>query len=200
MIENRHLSASTLDINGDLWVIGGIDDNIQNQTDNSVTTEVYEYRPEGNGLWRSGYELPGLLRDFGIQSQCVLQINSSHVFMAGGFSDVARNCDKLTDQLSPDGNDVNPRNQDSEGPDSVFDPCRYKGEQGAVEFNFTDPDFFNGGGRELAVAWMYNGITNSWRLLPSMSTPRDRPGCSLLPNDEDGSVCTYTCWFNIGRV
>ena len=53
MAKKRYYASSTLDKNGNLWVLGG--------TANSTTadsTEVYEYKSEGKGRWRKGYPLP----------------------------------------------------------------------------------------------------------------------------------------------
>ena len=37
------------------------------------------------------------------------------------------------------------------------------------------------GGKVFSNAWMYDG--NQWNDLPDMSTPRDRPACSLVESD-----------------
>ena len=37
------------------------------------------------------------------------------------------------------------------------------------------------GGKVFSNAWMYDG--NQWNDLPAMSTPRDRPACSLVESD-----------------
>ena len=53
MIKKRYLASSTLDKNGNLWVLGGTAN-----SSNADSTEVYEYKPGGKGLWRKGYPLP----------------------------------------------------------------------------------------------------------------------------------------------
>ena len=91
LTEKRYQAASVLDVNGDMWVLGG--------TSNSSaadSTEIYNYKPprrtldqleagEG-GTWRKGFPLPEALRDTGLQSQCTVKINSTHIFMAGGYA------------------------------------------------------------------------------------------------------------------
>ena len=80
MTQKRYYGASVLDPNGDMWVLGGTAN-----SSNADSTEVYQYKPRPrSGRWRKGYPLPTALRDTGIESQCNVRINSSHVFMAGG--------------------------------------------------------------------------------------------------------------------
>ena len=83
MTQKRHQAASVLDKNGDIWVLGG--------TSNSSaadSTEIYNYRPasRGYGRWRKGFPLPQALRDTGLQSHCTVKINTTHIFMAGGYA------------------------------------------------------------------------------------------------------------------
>ena len=81
MSKKRYYGASVLDPNGDMWVIGGTANSF-----NADSTEVYQYKPRPrSGTWRKGHPLPTSLRDTGIESQCTVRINSSHVFMAGGM-------------------------------------------------------------------------------------------------------------------
>ena len=81
MTQKRYYGASVLDPNGDMWVLGGTAN-----SSNADSTEVYQYKPRPrSGRWRKGYPLPTALRDTGIESQCNVRINSSHVFMAGGM-------------------------------------------------------------------------------------------------------------------
>merc|ERR1711935_145106 len=87
MAQKRHLATSVLDVNGDMWVLGG--------TANSSaadSTEIYNYKPpdSGFGRWRKGFPLPAALRDTGLQSHCSVKINRTHIFLAGGY---ARNFD-----------------------------------------------------------------------------------------------------------
>ena len=80
MTQKRYYGTSVLDPNGDMWVLGGTAN-----SSNADSTEVYQYKPRPrSGRWRKGYPLPTALRDTGIESQCNVRINSSHVFMAGG--------------------------------------------------------------------------------------------------------------------
>ena len=53
MTHKRFYPSSTLDKNGNIWVLGGTAN-----SSNADSTEVYEYKPGGNGLWRKGYPLP----------------------------------------------------------------------------------------------------------------------------------------------
>ena len=81
MTQKRYYGTSVLDPNGDMWVLGGTAN-----SSNADSTEVYQYKPRPrSGRWRKGYPLPTALRDTGIESQCNVRINSSHVFMAGGM-------------------------------------------------------------------------------------------------------------------
>ena len=95
MGQKRHLSASVLDPNGDMWVLGG-------SSNSSVadSTEIYQYKPEsrGFGRWRKGFPLPPDLRDTGVESHCSVSINSTHKFLGGGY---ARNYD-FTDTVKND--------------------------------------------------------------------------------------------------
>ena len=81
MTQKRYYGASVLDPNGDMWVLGGTAN-----SSNADSTEVYQYKPlPRSGRWRKGYPLPTALRNTGIESQCNVRINSTHVFMAGGM-------------------------------------------------------------------------------------------------------------------
>ena len=81
MTQKRYYGTSVIDPNGDMWVLGGTAN-----SSNADSTEVYQYKPRPrSGRWRKGYPLPTALRDTGIESQCNVRINSSHVFMAGGM-------------------------------------------------------------------------------------------------------------------
>ena len=53
-------------------------------------TEVYDYKPNSLGKWHKGFPLPDFLQKGGISSQCVVTMNSTSVFMAGGFTDPFR--------------------------------------------------------------------------------------------------------------
>ena len=174
MSEKRYLTASAVDENGNFWILGGTAPDSRNESLNSVTTEVYEYRPDGQGQWTFGYELPSVLRDVGTQSQCVVRINSTHFFMAGGFADVYKNCDTLEDQSSSETDSRNPRTGDSRNP-------------GDIVCNPRDRIDISGGGVQLANAWMFDG--ESWKGLAKMSISRDRPACTLFLDEKD-SVST----------
>ena len=83
MAQKRHLSASLLDPNGNMWVLGG--------TSSSSTfdaTEIYQYKTKsrGFGRWRKGFPLPPALRDTGIEGHCAVSINSTHKFLVGGYA------------------------------------------------------------------------------------------------------------------
>ena len=87
MGQTRHLSASILDPNGDMWVLGG-----SSNSSAADSTEIYQYKPQsrGFGRWRKGFPLPPDLRDTGVESHCSVSINSTHKFLGGGY---ARNYD-----------------------------------------------------------------------------------------------------------
>ena len=81
MDKKRYYPASAL-IEDNLWIIGGSDG-----SDHSKITEMYEYKPNGLGKWNKNLPLPIELQKSGISSQCVVTLNSSSVFMAGGYQD-----------------------------------------------------------------------------------------------------------------
>ena len=81
MEEKRYYSDSALTPKGNLWIIGGTNGSFQ-----SRITEVYDYQPNSLGNWHKGFPLPDDLLKGGISSQCVVQVNSTSVFMAGGFT------------------------------------------------------------------------------------------------------------------
>ena len=78
MIEKRHLAASVLDPSGNFWMLGGTDGSSA-----AESTEIYEYERKG---WRKGFPLPLALRDTGLQSHCAVRLNSTHMFISGGFA------------------------------------------------------------------------------------------------------------------
>ena len=80
----RKFSGSVLDQNGDFWILGGSG----GYNDASDSTEIYNYQSavRGFGRWRKGFPLPTELRDTGLESQCSVKINSTHIFMAGGYA------------------------------------------------------------------------------------------------------------------
>ena len=65
MEQPRFRASSTLDKNGFLWILGGI-----NNSNTLRTTEVYSSNQK---RWRDGYQLPPALRDTGIDSQCTVR-------------------------------------------------------------------------------------------------------------------------------
>ena len=80
MQDKRHYSNSALTPDGNLWIIGG-----SHGSKRSKITEVYEYQPNSLGKWRNDLPLPIELQKSGIDNQCIVTVNSTHVFMAGGF-------------------------------------------------------------------------------------------------------------------
>ena len=141
MGEKRYNPASAL-IEDNLWIIGGSDG-----LDHSKITEMYEYKPNGLGKWNKNLPLPIELQKSGISSHCAVTLNSSSVFMAGGYQDAYR---IITNE-------------------TIFDE---------IEAPIA-------GGKQLFNSWMFDG--SSWKALAKMSTPRDRPACSLM-HMNDGSV------------
>ena len=140
MEEKRYQTASAISPKGNLWIIGG-----SNGSNQSKTTEVYDYQRNGLGNWHEKLSLPAELEKGGVSSQCVVTINSTNVFMAGGYVGHYRIIDKDTDI------------------DEIEAPIV--------------------GGRNLNNAWMFDG--SNWKALAIMSTPRDRPACSLVHMDDD---------------
>jgi hypothetical protein len=72
MAHRRFYASSVLNKDGNLWVLGGTAEDKA-----SDTTEVYEYRPKGEGTWRTGPPLPDDYRDTGIESHCTVRYISS---------------------------------------------------------------------------------------------------------------------------
>ena len=140
MEEKRYYSDSAL-MNGNLWIIGGSDG-----SNHSKITEMYDYKPNGLGEWKKNLQLPTELQLSGISSHCVVTLNSSNVFMAGGYQSAYR---IITNETI----------------DEIEAPIA--------------------GGITLSNSWMFDG--SSWKALAKMSTPRDRPACSLM-HMNDGSV------------
>ena len=84
MNEKRYLAASVLDEDDNMWVLGGYEDTDPSEVTTSKTTEVFQYSPPPRqGRWRRGSPLPSSLRDTGLESHCALNLNKTHVFMAG---------------------------------------------------------------------------------------------------------------------
>ena len=65
MMVPRLFAKSSLDEDGNLWVMGGT-----HESTASLTTEVYIYE---ENRWTRGYELPASLRDTGIESHCTVR-------------------------------------------------------------------------------------------------------------------------------
>jgi len=83
MGNKRSYGSSVLDKNGDMWVIGG-----SANSSAADSTEIYNYQSadRGFGNWRKGFPLPQLLRDNGLENTCTVKINSTHIFMVGGYA------------------------------------------------------------------------------------------------------------------
>ena len=87
MGNKRPFASSVLDKDGDMWVLGGAA-NTRFDKYAADSTEIYQYQPakRGFGGWRKGFPLPQVLRDTGISQTCTVKINSTHIFMAGGYA------------------------------------------------------------------------------------------------------------------
>ena len=68
MAHARSYASAVLNQDGNLWILGGT---AEDQA--SDTTEVYEYAPRGEGIWRKGPQLPPDYRDTGIESHCTVR-------------------------------------------------------------------------------------------------------------------------------
>ena len=64
----RSYASAITNEKGDLWILGGTAEDKASQS-----TEVYEYRPRGEGQWRTGPQLPPAYRDTGIESHCTVR-------------------------------------------------------------------------------------------------------------------------------
>ena len=64
----RDRAASSLTKNGNIWIIAG-----SNEMEEGLTsTEMYDYRPKGNGKWRKGPNIPKDLPG-GLESHCAVR-------------------------------------------------------------------------------------------------------------------------------
>ena len=64
----RDRAGSSLTKNGNIWIIGG-----RNEMEEGLTsTEIYDYRPKGNGKWRKGPNIPKDLPG-GLESHCAVR-------------------------------------------------------------------------------------------------------------------------------
>ena len=60
MREKRYLGAAVVDVNDNMWVLGGYE--VYSESDLSKSTEVFEYYPPPRkGHWRRGSPLPSAL-------------------------------------------------------------------------------------------------------------------------------------------
>ena len=76
MLERRDYGAASVRINSGLWVTGGR--NIIENIGTRRTTEIYN---EDGNTWSQSVDLP-----IEVRNHCLVKINSSHVFMTGGFN------------------------------------------------------------------------------------------------------------------
>ena len=147
MEDKRYYAASAVTSDDNLWVLGG-----SNGKDHSNITEVYEYQPNGLGKWNSDLPLPSELQKSGVNSHCVVTLNSTHIFMAGGYKN---------DYYRVETNE-------SLGLDHILGS-----EEDEIEYIKTG---LLEEGKQLNSAWMFDG--SSWKALDGMSITRDRPSCS----------------------
>ena len=98
MREKRYLGAAVVDANDNMWVLGGYE--VYSESDLSKSTEVFEYYPPPRkGRWRRGSPLPSALRDSGLESHCAINLNKTHVFIAGGFAKAYYFQDNAADKI-----------------------------------------------------------------------------------------------------
>ncbi len=183
MLEKRYRGESVLDLKGDLWVLGGTYDSTS-----SDSTEIYEFDYQGQGKWINGQPLPGILRDTGLESFCAVRVNSSHIFIAGGYARGYRAVDSLACS--------NSQNEDEDQVDIQLEANpRVAGKEGEglPSINKCNKDELDGsedsiqqGGYVLNKAWMFDG--NDWKELGDMSQRRDRPACSLVQDQDEGVI------------
>ena len=171
MREKRYLGAAVVDANDNMWVLGGYE--VYSESDLSKSTEVFEYYPPPRkGRWRRGSPLPSALRDSGLESHCAINLNKTHVFIAGGFAKAYYFQDNAADKIQR--NKLDPL---GDGIDLV-NQGRAKPRRGRRQAGI-------GGGYSLKSAWIYDG--NHWNRISDLQVPRDRPACSVMTK-EDGSI------------
>ena len=189
MTQKRYRVSSVLNENGDMWVLGGVSQLINNETDingvrqiniNHLMTEVYEYLPDGAGRWRTGRPLPAAYRDSGIESHCTIRINTTHVFMGGGFLS-SHNLDDYSDCEHYGCTDNNYDYDYGYDYDYEYDDTgknRKPNNKVAENVEKTNVPHKIGGGVLSDKTWLFDGST--WNERQPMSIPRDRPACSLV--------------------
>ena len=170
MEDKRYYAASAVTSDDNLWVLGG-----SNGQNHSKITEVYKYQPNGLGKWNSELPLPTELQKSGVHSHCVVTLNSTHVFMAGGYKNGYRV-------------DTN----ESLGLDHILGSEEDEIESTTIQNEYTITSNVEGsweGGKQLNRAWMYDG--SNWKAVEGMSITRDRPSCSPVYMS-DRSVSFWT--------
>ena len=70
MKRRRDRAAGVLNRDGNLWVLGGRDD--EEGEEGLSSSEVYEYQSKGNGKWKKGPKLPKDLPG-GLESHCAVR-------------------------------------------------------------------------------------------------------------------------------
>ena len=96
MTQKRYQAAAVLDDKGNMWVLGGT-----HGSTSADSTEIFQYAPPPRtGRWRKGRPLPADLRDSGIDSHCAVRLNTTHIFIAGGFARAFRLKDPTLDNDS----------------------------------------------------------------------------------------------------
>ena len=131
------------------------------------------------------------MRDSGLESHCAINLNKTHVFIAGGFAKAYYFQDNAADKIQR--NKLDPL---GDGIDLV-NQGRAKPRRGRRQAGI-------GGGYSLKSAWIYDG--NHWNRISDLQVPRDRPACSVMTK-EDGSIrilvtggCEGWCVKNIQQL
>ena len=68
MTQKRSYGSASLNQDGNLWMIGGSSDK-----EDGISTEIYGYKPKGNGRWKKGPTFPRNYGYSGIDSQCTVK-------------------------------------------------------------------------------------------------------------------------------
>ena len=187
MAKNRFLATVTLQKEGKMWVIGGV----LPKNDPSYTEEyLYKiFRRKNRNLnqskWNEGKTIPDDLRDSGVVGHCMVQINDTHAFLAGGFAPEYN----IEDPSHPSRTLATEKPKTTKFPtiieflhqSGIFRKTREKRNikiPSETDQKSSRVSTLKGGGKTLQKAWLFNSHT--WVPIPNMPSPIDRHACSLL--------------------
>ena len=213
MIKMRIFSSSVRQKEGHMWVLGGV------VGENEPTdTEAYSYlkyktrgKTRNKSEWKKDKPIPGDLNLSGIVGHCSVQINSTHVFLTGGYAPEYRVpaisinfdplCQSAADNCSTFVSDpLNCAESTEENVDIIWpkdmthldfldefgifiSDGREKLRLSKVGKVGTCKNILEGGDTTLKKAWIFDGY--NWKqIMPPMPESRDRPACTIFESRE----------------